>query len=213
MIIFSALALTTLSGCDSDAFKSEPTYKLESAGGDIFLLNQETGELSIVAKDKLVKLEYFNPPSNKLFTISSDIENKVDIDIKTKLMGGKMAYALTIKPKSDLGTNYEPITNLNWFVDEIKKKPYEFNRINIDLMDSDGFELISKEIYLSNGFTRMIDNEDNASSIIYNGEFSVNPLQMTHLNAISFTYSMSVLDKMPLIKKAPKTPQQLTPKQ
>jgi hypothetical protein len=116
-------------------------------------------------------------------------------------MGNKVMYTIKVTPHIDQTSEYEPVTDLNWYFDNLVKKNYEYNRITIDLKDADGFEIDSHSVYINKGFTQVLDYEGNRSSAIYNGEFSVNSLRMVNLDSIGFTYSMSVLDKIPKIKK------------
>lgn len=190
-----------LTGCDSELLNNEPKYKLETIQGDTYLLNQDTGELSVLANGRIIKLENFSLPKNKLLSFTSDIENKLLVEIKTKLIGNQVLYAVTLSPKVDLNSDYEPVTDMKWFFDNIQKKEYEYNRIILSLQDADGFDLDSHAIYIKNDYTRMVDSQGNPASASYTGEFTVNPLKVESLTNVGFTYSMTILDRMPKVKK------------
>ena len=85
--------------------------------------------------------------------------------------------------------------DFEWFANEIKNN--EYDAITVQLSDIDGFTLVEKEIFLSKNYIRFSDGEGKVSGFQYEGSFIVNPLLISEVTSLSYTYRINSLEKAP----------------
>lgn len=206
---YFSLGATTLvlGGCGLDI--GSKNYALSDISGNTYLMNNETGELSVIEKGFLIPLKKIDLDSSKLLEHDGLVGDKVNVLIKTKLIVNEVFYQVKLSPKKiisqDLsqGNSNVQSDNLDWFFENINKKDYTYNRVIINFHDKDGFTLDTHEVTLNEGFVRTVGEKNEALEANYTGSFSVNPYRMIKLDSISFTYSFSILENHPDLKVTP----------
>lgn len=194
----SFLSLIILSGCQPDPAPNN--YDIKQVGKSTYLINQKTGDLSVVEQGKVINLKEFKLPKKNKLSLSGSFKKKLKFEVDTKFIVDRMYYRLILdgyvsSKMNEQGEYVEVTEDFEWFANEIEN--HGSDRITIQLSDVDGFTLEEKEIYLSKNFIRYRDADGKIDGFLYEGSFSVNPLRISEVNSLYYTYRMNSLNKAP----------------
>jgi hypothetical protein len=192
----SILSLFVLAGCQYET----NDYDIKNVGESTYLINQKTGDLSIVDKGKVISLKTYKLPKNNKLSLSGSFKGKLQFEVKTKFIVDRIYYKLTLKGFSsseinEQGQYIEKTEDFGWFTKEIKNNKYD--RITIQLSDVDGFTLKENVINLADDYVQFSDENGEVTGFQYEGDFSVNPLLLAGATSLNYTYRISSLKKAP----------------
>ena len=190
------LSLVILSGCQQEA----NNFDIKNVGNNTYLINQKSGDLSVVDNGKLINLQKYKLPKQNKHTLSGSFKDKLKFKVDTKFIVDRIYYRLTLEgyvstELNEQGQYVEKKEDFEWFANEIKNN--EYDAITIQLSDIDGFTLVEKEIFLSKNYIRFSDGEGKVSGFQYEGSFIVNPLLISEVTSLSYTYRINSLEKAP----------------
>lgn len=183
--------IVVLTGCNL----TENAYKLEKIGEDNFLLNQKTGETYIVQDMNLLKLNIVSPSSyknSKILTYHEPIaEDKLQIDLKIKLLDNFAFYKLTVMPFLEIieeaGEKKENMKDFLWYEKLVSgNEPYK--KISILLLDSDGFNVFRKNQNINESYTRLIGPDGKTNGFLYEGSFEISPIVSSIASNVNITW-------------------------
>jgi len=195
-ILVTILSLLVLAGCQQES----NTYDIKNVGKKTYLINQMTGDLSVVEKGKVISLQTYKLPKNKKLSLYGNFNNKIQFNVATKFIIDRIYYRLnlegfTSREMNDRGTYVNKTVEFDWFIKEILNN--KFDTFTIQLSDSDGFLMGDKDVNLASGFIRTLGSDGKIQGLQYEGNFKVNPLQIAEVTALNYTYIMNSLKKAP----------------
>jgi hypothetical protein len=161
-VVIGALSIL-LVGCDSKE-KMESWNLVTASNGLVYRINKQTGEVSVVAGTQMTKLDdlreqkkdtpkktYFREwPVQKIKSLGD-----ISLSFKTTWRDGKLHYILEVSPYSS----------------QIQKEAegsFSEARFNLKLYDTDGFELFSLPVKISE-MTGVVDDAGKRNSMRANG--------------------------------------------
>lgn len=192
----SLLSLFILAGCQQEA----NNFDIKNVGNSTYLINQKTGELSIVDKGQVISLQSYKLPKSNKLSLSGTFNNKLQFEVETKFIVDRIYYKLTLEGFSEReldeqGKYIEKVEDFEWFTKEIKNNKYDY--ITIQLSDDDGFTLEEKNIKLADNYIGISGENGKVSGFHYEGDFKVNPLLLATATSLTYIYSMSSLSNAP----------------
>ncbi|AGH81186.1 hypothetical protein PCNPT3_06230 [Psychromonas sp. CNPT3] len=192
------VAIIGLSGCQQA--ESNKVYDIKEVSNKTYLINHETGELSLVLKGKVLQLANYELPKTKLLEIDGNFLEKIQFDVSTKQIEDRVYYILNIegyesKKKDSNGKLITEVSDFQWFKPALEKNKYD--RIKIQFVDADGFNLKEHRIRLNNKYTNIVNHNDQVTGLRYEGSFNVNPLVLAKTKSLSYTYLINSLKSAP----------------
>lgn len=192
----SILSLFILAGCQQET----NNFDIKNIGKNTYIINQKTGDLSIISKGKVISLPSYSLPTSNKLSLSASLKDKLKFKVDTKFIVDRIHYKLKIEAFSsnkldDQGKYIKKTEDFERFTKEIKNNKYDV--ITIKLSDDDGFTLIEKDIKLAYNYIRISDSDGKVSGFQYEGDFKVNPLLLASATSLTYTYRMSSLNKEP----------------
>ena len=190
------MSLLMLAGCQQES----NNFDIKNVGKTTYLINQKTGDLSVVDKGKVISLQTYKLPKSNKLSLSGSFKNKLQFEAETKFIVDRIYYKLTLKGFSsqelnDQGKYVETREDFEWFAKEVKNNKYD--SITIQLSDSDGFTLEEKDIILADNYVQFSGSNGKTSGFQYEGKFTVNPLLLAEATSLTYTYRINSLKKAP----------------
>lgn len=164
--VFATLSIlavaTVLTGCDRTEKKD--THELVTAGnGLVYRINKTSGEVSLIAGAQITKLDEWRAgkkdepkksymidwPEHKLSHLGD-----IKLELKTTWREGKMYYVFRVSPYAGR-------------VETERGKTTSYARFNANFYDSDGFEILTIPIKLSE-MTQTVDDKGKPVSLNMN---------------------------------------------
>ena len=158
-IIPAVAMVAILTGCDRAERKE--THELVNAGNGLFYrINKTSGEISLISGGQVTKLDEWQPGKKGKLKESYMIDwpektlsqlDDLKLELKTTWREGKMLYNFRISPCTDR-------------IKTEREKTASYARFNVNFMDSDGFEVLTLPIKLSEMIQR-VDDKGKAMSM------------------------------------------------
>ncbi len=149
-----------LTGCDRAERKE--THELVNAGNGLFYrINKTSGEISLISGGQITKLDEWQPGKKGELKESYMIDwpektlsqvGDLKLELKTTWREGKMFYNFRVSPYAGR-------------IETERDKTTSFARFNVNFYDSDGFEILTLPIKLSE-MIRRVDDKGKATSMI-----------------------------------------------
>jgi hypothetical protein len=160
--IAAVAIVAILTGCDR-AERTE-THELVNAGnGLVYRINKTSGEVSLIAGAQITKLDEWRAGKKDEPKKSYMIDwpertlshlGDIKLELKTTWREGKMFYIFRVSPYAGR-------------VETERDKATSYARFNVNFYDSDGFEILTLPIKLSE-MTRKVDDKGKPASLSMN---------------------------------------------
>lgn len=185
--------VTLLCGCD---FNSE-NLSVKEISGKTYLLDQDKKQIFLISEDKLIELKRTTPTVLKDGQIIQNTKNissgRIAADVKIKFLGNKALYHVDLSPviKTAIKDNdkTKDRSNHEWFKTVIDD-PDSYKFVSLNFQDSDGFNLFEHTIWVSEGYTRIIDENGEIYSYRYSNTFPIDSDKSKHITKVNLTWSL-----------------------
>ena len=196
-----AAAILILPGCDKIPGRdvSAKKFEIKEIKGDVYLLDQVTGDVFLRDGQRLVALKKYDGAAlsslaNAQSLFALNVKN-LKFDIHTKYAGGNMYYKIKVKPETvfDSSNNKDTPANKHW--SDYWKVDANFLVFNFD--DKDLFQVFKQKFSLSGTYsepaTTLVDDSDNAIGYEYDGSIPMDPSDYQRIDSVEVTYSLDPL--------------------
>ncbi|ENM5918170.1 hypothetical protein CW613_002292 [Vibrio mimicus] len=196
-LVWLGVALA-LAGCQPDSKNN--IYDVKEVSNRTYLINQETGKLSLVSDGKVIELPTYKMPEGKMLEVSGSFSEKLQFKASTKQVENKIYYILDLEgyetqTKDSTGKVIRNRVDFNWVKPALEKNKYDY--IKLQFLDKDGFKLDEKTINLSDTYTNVVDFAGDVTGLKYEGSFSVNPLVLSNTSSLQYVYRIIALSEAP----------------
>lgn len=187
-----------LAGCHPE--DSNNIYDIKNVSNKTYLINKETGELSLVSQSKIIELPTYKIPEEKILKVKGEFSEKLQFEASTKKIEDKVYYRLVLEgyantTKDSKGNFITSRVDFDWVESALKMS--RFDIITLKLLDKDGFKLADRTITLNNNYSKYVDSSGDLIELHYEGSFTVNPLTWSKVSSLNYTYRMNFLSEAP----------------
>ncbi len=199
VILFALLSLT---GCQNET----KIYDVKKVGSQTYLINQQSGELSIVVDGKVIMMSTYQLPRDKKLTLDGSFNDLLQFNVNTKQIVDRMYYQLNLKgfnekTESEDGSTVDNVADFSWYIEAVKK--HEYDRITLQFEDTDDFALSEYSISLAKDYTQIVNAKGDVTGFRYEGSYAINPLKLANVNKLSYVYRIAALKDAPKDQKQP----------
>lgn len=193
-------AVTMLAGCQIET-KSTNVYDIKEVNNRTYLIDQESGKLSLVSGERVIELPKYVLPSDKKLAVKGSFKNKIQFNATTKQIEDRVYFTVNLEnyvqqiDKKDAVESIAQVDDIEWFKKALTKSKYD--RINLQFLDADGFRLAEETVDLNKHYTQVVNSEGIVSGLRYDGSFKVNPIILSRTKTLSYTYKLPSLDTKP----------------
>ncbi|KAB1176194.1 hypothetical protein [Photobacterium damselae] len=171
-------------------------YSIQKSGRFSFLLNQKTGQVSIIESDKVINLPKYDLRKEIKHSISGNFYKLVDFNIETKQIINRLLYKIELKGhkfkiKNEAGAYITKTKDFSWYPEAVKDRIYD--AITLQFKDDDGFTLIEQTVLINSNSTKLVDYQDNVTGLMLEGEFAVDPILASRVTSLSYLYNMETI--------------------
>jgi hypothetical protein len=191
--------LLSIAGCD-DKFlhqKAATQFDIKSVGNRIFLVEQTSGQLFEMSGGRLIEVKRIDDAHasalvDSRFLRSSGVKS-LEFAVQTKLRRDSVQYKIEISPEmvamGGASKTFQP-KDSDW----AKYWSVDGNFLNINFIDSDGFNVASEHITLAGigktGGTTIVDENDATSEYEYNGSLPLDVSSYEAIKGVNVTYRL-----------------------
>lgn len=191
-----------LSACQP---QSKPGHTLTEVNGKTYLVNQETGKLSLIRDNKIIEMTSINSAESRVLTRDGTLRNLLDVNIKTKAIADRMYYKIELSNHTPetFGSQLEADSHTgNTSENDATPKDFEWFINNVDstndfltlsFKDKDSFEIFEHTVTLKSDYISIFDVDGVVQTARYEGSFKIDPLAMPYVTQLGFYFVLETL--------------------
>jgi hypothetical protein len=197
-VTFVICALLTLSACDDNTIGVKK-FEIREARGDVYLINQVTGQAFIRDRGRLVELKRYDEA--KLLSLSQARKRFTPaikgliFDVSTKFRNGSLYYKIFVEGQRK--RTDKPEDAKDELVDPDWKSYWSnglFNHVNVNFIDTDGFAVAAKVLDVGSGLgegrTRIVDDKEETRGYEYEGSIEMDVADYEAIQKVNVTYNL-----------------------
>ncbi len=183
-------ASIALTGCIE---KEKAPYELAELDGEVFRLNNQTGEVAFLSKGRIMKLPTLDVSKPLNLKTSGSFYQQLQFDAKLKSSSSNVNYKLELRgyegKKNEAGQLVSYTKDFAWFNSKARSRKLD-DFIELRLEDSEGFVYKTKRIDLEDFAHHSVGYKGEVIGFVYEGDFSVDISTMANATTLHYTYSL-----------------------
>ena len=198
-ILLSIVSIIFLAGCDNMDLSLSGRYSGEKdAAGNFIILDTKTGKIEILNNGILIDIpKEIDFEEVKKYPPQNIPGTPVQIGLQLKFRNGQLLYKGYMKPiiqssQKEGDMPHQELAELFERMEALWKGGglYSSREINIQLLDSDGFQIMSFEITRGT-MTRTIDQNSNPVQLSFHGSKAISPKDFQSISGYSFSWNLA----------------------